>query len=165
MSSHCYVGATDPDNPHLAHTRFVLSNGRPRMVLPTLAAVWAGRARYDTRALVTAILAYDWEYLDPYTPASLMGLAGHRPVPGVGMALTSTGATVDGPEPVTVFPLCHARHLDADWIYLIDVGTATVAVHADDGSCIGRYPLAGCIPPSDATGGRGAGSGRVRAAA
>ncbi|MFF4810003.1 hypothetical protein ACFY03_17490 [Micromonospora chersina] len=65
MSSHCYVGVTEPNHPRLAHARFVLCDGHPSVILPSLAAIWARHARYDTRALVTAILACDWEYLDP----------------------------------------------------------------------------------------------------
>jgi hypothetical protein len=147
VSSHCYVGATDPNDPHLVHARFVLVDGHPNVVLPTVAGIWAGHARYDTRALVTAVLAHDWEYLDPdATPATVSGFAGHHPVPGVGMPLAAAGGAVGAPEPVTVFSLCHARHLDAGWIYLIDAATAMVAVHADDGDLVGRYPLADCLP-------------------
>ncbi|WP_433288476.1 hypothetical protein [Micromonospora sp. CA-244673] len=149
MSSHCYVGVTEPDHPHLAHARFVLCDGHPSVILPSLAAIWAGPARYDTRALVTAILACDWEYLDPdMTAATHSAFTGQLPVPGVGMTLASTctDETVDTPEPVTVFPLCHSRHLDVEWIYLVDPDTATVAVHTDDGSLVARYPLSGCLP-------------------
>lgn len=149
MSSHCYVGVTESDRPRLAHARFVLCDGHPSALLPTLAAIWAGHAHYDTRSLVTAILACDWECLDPdITAATPSGLAGGHPVPGVGVALTSTrtGGTVDSPEPVTVFPLSHAQHLDVDRIYLLEPDTATVAVHADDGSRVACYPLSGCVP-------------------
>ncbi|WP_435124410.1 hypothetical protein [Micromonospora tulbaghiae] len=147
MNTHCYVGATDPDRPHLVHARSVLVNGHPSVVLPALAAIWAGNA-YDTRALITAILAYDWQYLDPDITATV-GYAGRRPVPGVGITLAATagGGAIDAPEPVTVFPLCHAAHLDVDWIYLIETATATIAVHTDDGTGVRRYPLAGCLPP------------------
>ncbi|MFF4893394.1 hypothetical protein [Micromonospora chersina] len=149
MSSHCYVGITEPDHPRLAHARFVLCDGHPSAMLPSLATIWAGHARYDTRALVTAILACDWQYLHPdITAATPSGLAGQHPVPGVGMTLASTCAdgTVDVLEPLTVFPLSHARHLDVEWIYLLDPDTATVAVHTDDGSPVARYPLSGCLP-------------------
>lgn len=149
MSSHCYVGVTEPDRSHLAHARFVRCDGHPSVILPSLAAIWAGLAHYDTRALVTAILACDWEYLDPdITAATPSPFAGQLPAPGVGMPLASTctDGTVDSPEPVTVFPLSHARHLDVEWIYLLDPDTATVAAHTDDGSLVARYPLSGCLP-------------------
>ncbi|MGR6319971.1 hypothetical protein Q2K19_26030 [Micromonospora soli] len=149
MSSHCYVGITEPDQPRLAHARFVLCDGHPSAILPSLAATWARHAHYDTRALVTAVLACDWEYLDPdMTAATRSAVAGQLPVPGVGMTLASTCAdgAVDVLEPVTVFPLSHSRHLDVEWIYLLDPDTATVAVHTDDGSLIARYPLSGCLP-------------------
>ncbi|MEV0811347.1 hypothetical protein [Micromonospora sp. NPDC050200] len=148
MSTHCYVGATDPDNPHLVHARFVLFDGHPGVVLPALAAIWAGQAHRDTRALITAILAHDWEYLDPdATATTRSGFAGQRPVPDVGMTLASE---VDPPEPVTVFPLCHAGHLDADWIYLIEADTTAIGVHTGDGSRVATYPLTGCLLPATA---------------
>ncbi|PSK61271.1 hypothetical protein B0E53_06832 [Micromonospora sp. MH33] len=152
MSTHCFVGTTDPGNPHLVFARFVLLDGHPGVVVPTLAAIWVGHARRDAHALNTALLASDWEYLDPaITAATESGFAGQRPVPGVGMTLASTtDDAIDAPEPVTVFPLSHARHLDAEWIYLIDPLTATVAVHTDDGQHLARYRLADCLPPSPA---------------
>ncbi|MFG3302917.1 hypothetical protein [Micromonospora chersina] len=149
MSSHCYLGVTEPDRPRLAHARFVLCDGHPSAILPTLAAIWAGHAHYDTRALITAILACDWEYLDPdITAATHSGFAGQHTVPGVGMtlALTCADGTVDVLEPLTLFPLSHAQHLDIAWIYLLDPDTATVAVHTDDGSLVACYPLSGCLP-------------------
>ncbi|WP_433281742.1 hypothetical protein [Micromonospora sp. CA-244673] len=154
MSTHCFVGTTDVANPHLVHARFVLLDGYPTVVVPALAAIWAGHARRDAHALSTTILASDWEYLDPaITATTESGFAGQRPVPGVGMTLASTtDGAIDAAEPVTVFPLSHARHLDAEWIYLIDPLTAEVAVHTDDGQHLARYRLAGCLHPSpDAT--------------
>jgi hypothetical protein len=133
------------------HARFVLYDGHPAVVLPTLAAIWAGHAHRDAQALITAILTNDWEQLDPdVTAATSSPFAGQRPVPGVGITLASTtdGMTVDQPEPVTVFPLCHAGHLDAEWMYLIDADTATIGVHTSDGSRVATYPLGGCLPPT-----------------
>ncbi|MEV0430584.1 hypothetical protein [Micromonospora sp. NPDC050495] len=147
MSSHCYVGVIEPDQPHLAHARAVLIDGHPSVVLPALAAIWAGHTHYDTRALAAAVLACDWEYLDPrITADSRRALPGQHPVPGVGMSLAPTGGMPAAPEPLTVFPLSHARHLDVEWIYLIDADTATVAVHTDDGSPVARYALSGFLP-------------------
>lgn len=147
MSTHCYVGATNPHQPHLVHARFVLSDGHPNTALPTLAAIWAGHAHYDTQTLVTTLLANDWEYLNPNITATTSGFAGHHLMPGVGMTLTATTDGTAGPEPVTMFPLCQARHLDVDWIYLIDSATATIAVYTDDGSRAARYPLTAFLPP------------------
>jgi hypothetical protein len=154
VSTYCFVGTTDVANPHLVHARFVLLDGYPSVVVPALAAIWVGHARRDALALSTAILASDWEYLDPaVTAATESGFAGQRPVPGVGMTLASTtDGAIDAAEPVTVFPLSHARHLDVEWIYLIDPLTAEVAVHTDDGQRLAGYRLAGCLHPSlDAT--------------
>ncbi|WP_238453694.1 hypothetical protein [Micromonospora sp. ATA51] len=149
MSTRCYVGTSNPANPHLVHARFVLFDGHPAAVVPTLARIWAGRAHHDTRALTAAVLAHDWEYLDDAITADTTSrFAGQRPVPGVGMTLaTTTAGTVDPPEPVSVFPLCQAAHLDAAWIYLIDPATATVTVHTDDGEPVARYRLETCATP------------------
>ncbi|MEV4813879.1 hypothetical protein [Micromonospora avicenniae] len=147
MSTHCYVGAIRPDNPHLVHARFVLFDGHPAVVLPTLATIWANHNHHDTTALITTILAHDWEYLDADITATIRSpLPGQRPLPGVGMTLASE---VDPPEPVTVFPICHARHLDAGWIYLIDAGTASIRVHTSDGTPVATYHLDNCLHPGD----------------
>ncbi|MFG1888093.1 hypothetical protein ACGFIR_09515 [Micromonospora sp. NPDC049051] len=147
MSIHCYVGATNPRQPHLVNARFVLFDGHPNAALPTLAVIWAGHAHYDTQTLVTTILADDWAYLDPDITATTPGFAGQPPVPGVGMTLAATTDGTAGPEPITVFPLRQAQHLDVDWIYLIDSATATIAVHTDDGSRTARYPPTAFLPP------------------
>ncbi|WP_422733866.1 hypothetical protein ACN26Y_28500 [Micromonospora sp. WMMD558] len=144
MNTHCLVGITDPENPHLVHARFVVVDGHPSLVVPALADIWARHAGCDTRALAEAILACDWEYLDPTVTTTGSGLAQQHPVPGVGVPLPGTGAA----EPVTVFPLCQAGHLDADWIYLIEPVTGTVAVHSDDGQPVARYRLDQCVSPS-----------------
>ncbi|MFJ6199148.1 hypothetical protein [Micromonospora sp. NPDC092111] len=148
MSTHCYLGAITPENPQRVQARVVLNDGHPEVVLPALAAIWAGHAHRDTRALITAILAHDWEHLDPdVTTATVSPLAGQQPVPGVGITLNSpTEASVDPPEPVTVFPLCHARHLDAPWIYLLHPDVDTVTVHTTDGTRVATYPLRWCLP-------------------
>ncbi|MGC4885737.1 hypothetical protein [Micromonospora sp. DT227] len=144
MSTHCYIGATSPGQPRRVRARAVLYDAHPHVVLPALAAIWAHHTRHDTAALITAILAHDWEHLDPdaTTATTSSSLAGQRTVAGVGVALTSTTrGVVDSPEPVTVFPLCHARHLDAEWIYLLHPDTDTVTVHSTDGTRIATYPL------------------------
>ncbi|MET8310837.1 hypothetical protein [Micromonospora sp. NPDC005173] len=46
---------------------------------------------------------------------------------------------------VTVFPLCHAGHLDAEWIYLTDPGAAAIALRTGDGTRVDSYRLAGCL--------------------
>ncbi|MEU5565535.1 hypothetical protein [Micromonospora musae] len=161
MSTHCYIGAINPDKPHLVHARFTLFDGHPAVVLPALAAVWGFHARCDVAGLITAILAHDWEYLDSDITAAIRSpLPEHRPVPGVGMTLASEA---DSPEPVTVFPLCHARHLDAGWIYLIDAGTASIGVHTSDGTRLASYQLDTCLHPGDAEPGER--PGRLRPAA
>ncbi|MCO1597618.1 hypothetical protein M8C17_20920 [Micromonospora sp. RHAY321] len=150
MSSRCYVGTADPHQPHLAHARFVLFDGYPAAVIPALAGIWAGHARRDTHVLVAAVLAHDWEYLDPtITGAATSGFAGQHPVAGVGMTLaaTSPDGTVEAPEPVSVFPLSQAAHLDAAWIYLIDPAADAIAVHTDDGEPAARYHLDACAAP------------------
>ncbi|MBM0273981.1 hypothetical protein [Micromonospora tarensis] len=148
MSTTCCIGAIDPDNSTLVRARIVHYDGYPSNVLPTLAAIWAAHAHQDTAALITTILANDWEQLDEDTTASTSSnFAGQKPVPGVGITLASAsdGVTVDPPEPVTVFPLCHAGHLDVEWIYLIDAAADTIVVHTGDGTRVSVYPLVTCL--------------------
>jgi hypothetical protein len=149
VSTHCYVGTTDPAQPHLVHARFVLADGHPAVVVATLARIWTGRAHRDGRALVQALLAHDWEYLDAtITAARVSVFAGQRPIPGIGMTLATTipEGHMEAAEPLTVFPLSQAAHLDAQWIHLIDPATATVTVHTDDGEPVGHYRLDACRP-------------------
>ncbi|MEU7171510.1 MULTISPECIES: hypothetical protein [Micromonospora] len=150
MSTSCFIGATSADAPHLVHARYVLFDGHPTVVLPTLAAIWSRHAHHDTAALISAVLAHDWEHLDPdTTAATASGFAGQQPVPGVGMTLaSSTDGVIDAPEPVTVFPLCHAGHLDVEWVYLIGAGTSTIGVHTSDGTRIATYQLISCLHPA-----------------
>ncbi|MGS2618064.1 hypothetical protein ACVCAH_26595 [Micromonospora sp. LZ34] len=146
MSTRCYIGIPDPARPHLVHARFVLGDGHPAAIVPTLARIWAGHARHDTAVLITAVLAHDWAYLDD-TITATSRTDGAPPIPGVGVPLASTGGVAGPPEPVTVFPLRHAAHLDVGWIYLIDPATAHVAVHSDDGDRLARYGLDACCHP------------------
>ncbi|WKU03427.1 hypothetical protein [Micromonospora sp. HUAS LYJ1] len=139
MSTHCYIGAITPENPQRVQARVVLNDGRPAAVLPALATIWARHAHRNTQALITTILAHDWEQLDPDVTVS--PLARQQRMPGVGI-LNSTTA----PEPVTVFPLCHAQHLDAPWIYLMHPDIDTVTVHTTDGTRVATYPLRWCLP-------------------
>ncbi|MGC5022804.1 hypothetical protein [Micromonospora sp. DT47] len=143
MSTRCYIGTIDIHRPHLVHARFVFFDGHPAAVISALAGIWTGHARHDTAALIAAVLAHDWAYLDPTITTAASRLAGQYPVPGVGMALASTSADgmVEAPEPVTVFPLSQAAHLDGLWIYLIDPTADRVTVHTDDGEPVARYHL------------------------
>ncbi|WP_346535513.1 hypothetical protein [Micromonospora sp. DPT] len=141
MTSRCYVGATDPHRPHIVRARFVLFDGYPTAVIPALAGIWAGHAHRDTHALVAAVLAHDWEYLDPTTSSE-----GPGRVPDVGVPLAGPDGLAAAPEPVTVFPLSQAVHLDVPWIYLIDTDTHSVAVYTGDGEAAGRYHLDACVP-------------------
>ncbi|MCI4066184.1 hypothetical protein MRQ36_27995 [Micromonospora sp. R77] len=139
MSTSCYVGTTDARNPHVVHARFVLADGHPAAVVPTLSLIFAHHGRRDAAALAVAVLAYDWERLDPRITV-VSAPAGRQPVPGVGIPVAG------GTEPVTVFPLCQARHVDTAWIYLIHATTGTVAVHCDSGDQVARYRLDVCTP-------------------
>ncbi|WP_201750024.1 hypothetical protein [Micromonospora sicca] len=141
MSTRCYVGATNAHQPHLVHARFVLFDGYPTAVIRGLANIWAGHAHQDTHVLLAAVLAHDWEYLDSTTTSGVAGA-----VPGVGVPLAAApDGTVEAPDPITVFPLSQAVHLDVAWIYLIDADTDTVAVHTGDGEPTGRYHLGACV--------------------
>ncbi|WP_428962980.1 hypothetical protein [Micromonospora fluostatini] len=145
MSHRCYIGVTDPHLPHLVRARFVLRDGHPAAIVPTLARIWADHAGRDTGALVAAILRHDWAYLDTTVRDD-----GRRTVPAVGVPLHGTSS-----EPVTVFAPRHAADLDVGWVYVIDPATDTVTVHGDDGGItrcrldLGRdTPVAHRCPPA-----------------
>ncbi|BCJ65663.1 hypothetical protein [Polymorphospora rubra] len=144
MGTPCYVGTASPHQPHLIHARYVHFDGYPSSLLARLRGIWAGVARRDTNALTGAVLAHDWEYLDPAvtatTPCGPGGIPTQRPVAGVGMTL-GTGEP-GGFEPVTVFPLSLATDLGAAWIYVIDPASGTVAVYTGDGEPAAIHPLA-----------------------
>lgn len=149
MSTHGYVGTIDPANPHLARARYVHLDGHPAAVVPALARIWASSVHRDSPALVDALLAHDWGYLDAsITAATVPAFARQRLVPSIGMTLAAKtgGADVEVAEPVTVFPLSHATHLDAHWTYLIDPVDDSVTVYTDDGEPVGRYHLTASPP-------------------
>ncbi len=64
------------------------------------------------------------------------------------LAATSADGTVLPPEPQTVFPLTAAGALDAEWVYLLDPNSDTVAVHTSDPEPIATVPLACDDAPS-----------------
>ena len=107
-------------------------------MVDALRRIWATTAGSDTTSLITKVLAYDWDRLDPaITPATQSGRPDRLAVSGVGIALTD-----DEPEPPCAFPLSQARLLDVDWIYLLDPDADTVTIHTDDGDPVGAHPLA-----------------------
>jgi hypothetical protein len=104
--------------------------------------MWRDRFGSNTSAMLTALLAIDWQYLHAGAAA------GHRPpaaarhavagTGGIGMA--STGHRHH--QPVN-FCLAEAGDHAVDWIYLIDPVTDTVAVHTGDGQPHALHRLAG----------------------
>jgi hypothetical protein len=155
MSTSCYVGTADTSHPHLVRARFVLLDGYPHVIVPTLSQIWARHAGGDSTALIEAILAHDWEYLDADIDADITahatsGFAGHHPATGIGMTLAATSpeGSLGEPDPVCVFPLSQAGELDVGWIYLIEPATATVTVHTADGEPAGGYHLAHLPAPA-----------------
>jgi hypothetical protein len=155
VSTHSYLGTRDTDRPHLVRARYLHSDGHPSLTLPALRTLWERAAGRDTTRLITALLAHDWDYLDPtITDTAASAFAGQHPIAGIGMtlAVTGPGGTVLPAEPVTVFPLTAAGALDAEWIYLLDPVRDTVAVHPADAEPVAVVPLhsdgvaVGCPP-------------------
>jgi hypothetical protein len=143
VSTHSYVGVRDPEQPGLVQLRYVHSDGCPSHLVPTLRMIWAGAAAGDTHRLVTSLLAHDWDYLTLETTVGGDSplFAGAQLIPGVGVTLAASNG--DGqvlpPEPVTVVALTATGDLDAQWIYLLDLGT----VHTSGGGdIVGREQLA-----------------------
>ena len=154
MSTHSYIGIRDTDRPHLVRARYVHSDGHPDVMIPTLRALWARAADRDTTRLITLLLAGDWDYLDPaITDSARSPFAGQHPIAGIGMTLAATSAegTVLPSDPETVFPLTAAAALDAEWIYLLNPVSDTVAVHTADTEPITILPLASDDGPSAGT--------------
>jgi hypothetical protein len=137
VTSTAYVGTT-VGSSRLVRARFVAAGGHPAHLVDILVSIWAANPHRCSLALVRAILDHDWQRLDP--TAGTHGTTGDQhPVPGIGVPLPTPAG--EAPEPASVFPLSHAEQLDADWIYLIDPVTVTVAVFTDDGEPAGRYLL------------------------
>jgi hypothetical protein len=157
VDSDCLIGVSDPHRPDLVRARSIDRGGHPQVMLPTLRRLWAAAGRDSTR-LAARLLAYDWLYLDPATPATAPpprlttyprrgqgrshGLIGRRLIAGIG--ITHTAAGPDGsadPDPVTVVPLAHLDALDAGWLYLLSPVDDSLTVHTGDGSLVGRHLL------------------------
>ncbi len=154
MSTHSYIGTRDTVSPHVVRARYVHSDGHPAVMIPTVRALWARAAGRDTTRLIAALLADDWDYLDPATTDTTRSpFAGQHPIAGIGMTLAATSAdgTVLPPEQQTVFPLTAAGALDAEWIYLLDHISDTVAVHTADAEPITILPLASDDRPPAST--------------
>ena len=125
MRTCCLVGTINPDDPTTARVQYVHSDGNPSHILPTLDRIWSHTCAHDTTALVEALLAHPWSYLDAdITAATADSATFRKPIPGVGMANVSH--VDNAPE---VLPLRGAFG-QVDWVYLIDPAETTVAVYA-----------------------------------
>lgn len=146
MSTHCYVGINDPDQPGLVRLRYVHSDAYPGYMVPALRKIRARTPTGDTTRLTELLLEHHWDYLDPdtTTDSDEPSFAGEQSIAGVGMTLAATDGRgqVLPPEPVTVVELSATGHLDAHWIYLLDPGRDTVTVYTGDGMVYGTQPLA-----------------------
>lgn len=158
VDSDCLIGVSDPHRPDLVRARSIDRGGHPQVMLPILRRLWTAAGRDSTR-LAARLLAYDWLYLDPATPATApppsvttyprrgqdrsQGLIGRRLIAGIG--ITHTAAGPDGgsaePDPVTVVPLAHLDALDAGWLYLLSPVEDSITVHTGDGSLLSRHLL------------------------
>ncbi|GLI03711.1 hypothetical protein [Phytohabitans aurantiacus] len=124
MSTHCLVGTINADDPATIRVRHVHFDGHPTNILPTLDRIWSTTCAHDATALLEALLAHEWSYLDAdVTADTSVTFAGERPVPGVGVASEfDVGSTVEA-LPVDG-PVDHVR-----WVYVIDPAQSTIAVY------------------------------------
>ncbi|MEV6377653.1 hypothetical protein [Micromonospora musae] len=136
MDTSCYVSANDPTQPSVLRARYVHFDAYPLALIPRLRGIWAKIARHDTHALIDAILADDWFYLESDVTPDTRSFPNQHPVRGVGVTFDDAE-----PEPVTVFPLSRAVDLGASWIYVINPTDHTVTAHTGDGDPVGVHPL------------------------
>ncbi|MEU4218943.1 hypothetical protein [Actinoplanes sp. NPDC026623] len=146
MSTHSYVGNHDLGRTGKVRLRYVHSDGNPGRMIPALRKIWVGAAAGDTTRLAELLLGHDWDYLDPdtTTDSGEAAFAGEQLIAGVGMTLAATDddGHVLPPEPVTVVALNATGDLDAQWIYLLDLGRDTVTMYTSGGTVYGTEPLA-----------------------
>jgi hypothetical protein len=88
MGTRGHVGAVEPDGA--VSIRYVHSDATLDYLPYAVARIWWATFKQDTDKTVKALLAQDWDYLDPSTTAEREAWNGCRPVPGVGMAILGT---------------------------------------------------------------------------
>ncbi|HZN71332.1 MAG TPA: hypothetical protein VFC00_06565 [Micromonosporaceae bacterium] len=118
MSTRCYVGVLDADG-RTYHARYVHFDGGPDTMPFLLAAVWWHTFGRDGAATGRALLAHDWETVEPdITDRTARTFAGYRPVPGVGIAFPPEDSQ---PHPVTGTIAEPTPATPIQWMYLIDL--------------------------------------------
>lgn len=136
-SGRALIGAISPPT-RVVMARPIAQHADPDHVVATLQRMWRDTFSGNTSAMLTAMLAIDWQYLNAGTAA------GHRPAAAAKHAVAGIGMAATGHrrQPVN-FCLTEAADLAVDWIYLIDPVTDTVAVHTGDGRPNALRQLAG----------------------
>ena len=145
MTTRCFIGLRDSEQPGTVHLRYVHSDGNPARIVPAIRQLWATTARRNTGRLIAMLLEYDWYDLNADTTTADRHIPDGYPVPGVGRHLTfiniNTG-TVPPPDPVPLAVALEATgDLDAQWIYLLDPANDTIAIHTTDGALVNNEPL------------------------
>lgn len=139
MSTHGYIGRTDTNDPSILHLRYVHSDANFNALLPTLQSICRITFSGDTAAMLDAVLASDWFYLNAATTSDHSGLSGDEPVPGIGVTLG--GAPTGEPRQTTFDHL--GNDGDGEFIYLIDPTHGVVSLHSPDRGALplGRHFL------------------------
>jgi len=130
------VGAINPPT-QVVLARSVAQPADPERLVAALRRIWQHTFARDTFTLVTALIATDWQDLQPGIDAANRPAAGANVVAGVGVAV---GGSADEPEN---FCLADAGTLHVNWLCLIDPDRDTVTVYTGDGQFWALYPLAG----------------------
>jgi hypothetical protein len=146
MTTRCYIGVRDPEQPRTVHLRYIHSDGDSAWTVRAFRQIWATTAQRNTGRLIALLLAYDWYDLNADTTTAGKPIPDGQPVPGVGRRLTFIGintGTVLSPDPAALVVALEATgDLDAQWIYLIDPTNDTIAIHTTGGALVGNEPLA-----------------------
>ncbi|MGH3682365.1 MAG: hypothetical protein ACRDT2_19190 [Natronosporangium sp.] len=95
MGTRGHVGTVNPDGT--VSIRYVHSDATHAYLPHAIARIWWATFDLGTAETAAALLAHDWECLDPSTTAETRHWAGGTAVPGVGIALNPPLT----PHPVT----------------------------------------------------------------
>ena len=93
MGTRGHVGVWNPTDATIT-VRYVHSDATDNYLPYAIAGIWWQTFDRDTDATITALLAHDWDYLDPTTTAETTPFAG-TPIAGVGSAINDLH---DGPQ-------------------------------------------------------------------
>lgn len=127
MGTRGHIGHARPDDPTTLLLRYVHSDASASDLLVALQDIHHRTFAGDITAMLNAVMAHDWVYLDADTTAHDTAMTGDEPVPGVGMALPTN--LTDGT--VTV-PTDKVGDLDSTCVCLIDADARTITALIGD---------------------------------